>query len=298
MDASMQRFGGDWTERKLEKLDKYLIAYLNVFKNQDWCCKLYIDAFAGTGYRKEKDVGKIEDGGLFGIDLENSEEDESYRDGSAAIALRRDPGFDEYHFIEIDSVKCQELEKLKDQYTGKQIHCHNAEANEAIQALCKNGRAYWSKRRAVLFLDPFGMTVRWETLQAVAETGTIDVWILFPISSGVARLLENKGNISSGREARLTAMFGTDEWRTAFYQKKVRATLFGMGEDLVKNADYGKIADFFITRLRSIFPHVAPDPLFLYNSKNNPLFGLCFASANSGKGGELAVKIASKIIGG
>ena len=43
-----QRFGGDWTEQKLEVVQKYLGAYTTALKNQPFK-KLYIDAFAGSG---------------------------------------------------------------------------------------------------------------------------------------------------------------------------------------------------------------------------------------------------------
>ncbi|MBU4201002.1 MAG: hypothetical protein KKG09_03200 [Verrucomicrobia bacterium] len=57
MDAKMtiteprQAFGGDWTEIKLGMLGDYLNAYTTALKAQPFA-KLYIDAFAGTGYRE------------------------------------------------------------------------------------------------------------------------------------------------------------------------------------------------------------------------------------------------------
>jgi hypothetical protein len=43
--------------------------------------------------------------------------------------------------------------------------------NEHIQSLC---RSPWDYRRAVLFLDPFGIQVTLESIQEVAETRAID----------------------------------------------------------------------------------------------------------------------------
>lgn len=296
--TTSQRFGGNWTEQKLAMLEKYLNAYVTVMKKQSFFTKMYIDAFAGTGYREETGSSVFDDGGLFG-DAPSSDDDDAkgYLDGSARIALKVEPGFDEYHFIERSPEKCGELEKLKLQFPGKApaIHCHNAEANAYIQDICRQGRKFWSTHRAVLFLDPFGMNVDWITLEAVAATSSIDVWILFPLSMGVSRLLENKGNISEPRAQRLTKMLGTEEWRTAFYEKKAKTTLFGEGVDTIKKADYGLIGDFFIKRLQTIFPNVSESPLYLYNSKRNPLFMLCFAAGNAGVGGVIAKRIASTI---
>ena len=49
-----QRFGGDWTQEKLERVRKYLRAYTTIFARNPRARKLkpiYVDAFAGSGYR-------------------------------------------------------------------------------------------------------------------------------------------------------------------------------------------------------------------------------------------------------
>ena len=43
-----QKFGGDWTAKKLNIFTSYLDAYLIALQNQKFK-KIYIDAFAGTG---------------------------------------------------------------------------------------------------------------------------------------------------------------------------------------------------------------------------------------------------------
>lgn len=44
----LQKFGGSWTEEKLNMFTEYLDAYLIALQNMKFK-KLYIDAFAGTG---------------------------------------------------------------------------------------------------------------------------------------------------------------------------------------------------------------------------------------------------------
>ena len=46
--ATSQKFGGKWTEEKLNIFTSYLEAYLIALQNQKFK-KIYIDAFAGTG---------------------------------------------------------------------------------------------------------------------------------------------------------------------------------------------------------------------------------------------------------
>ena len=48
MRRSPHRFGGSWTEDKLNRLSRYLRAYTTALKKQRFRL-LYVDAFAGTG---------------------------------------------------------------------------------------------------------------------------------------------------------------------------------------------------------------------------------------------------------
>jgi three-Cys-motif partner protein len=55
------KFGGNWTEEKLECLKKYLSAYTTIFTKNPKARHfqtIYVDAFAGTGYRSTSKRGK------------------------------------------------------------------------------------------------------------------------------------------------------------------------------------------------------------------------------------------------
>jgi three-Cys-motif partner protein len=56
--ATSQKFGGNWTEEKLNIFTSYLDAYLIALQNQKFK-KIYIDAFAGTGEIETSDGGSI-----------------------------------------------------------------------------------------------------------------------------------------------------------------------------------------------------------------------------------------------
>jgi three-Cys-motif partner protein len=52
------KFGGSWTEEKLECLKSYLGAYTTIFTGNPrakFYTTTYVDAFAGTGYRTKID---------------------------------------------------------------------------------------------------------------------------------------------------------------------------------------------------------------------------------------------------
>lgn len=131
-----------------------------------------------------------------------------------------------YIFIERDAERTAELEKLKTEFSELRddIMITNADANAYLQDLCLHHR--WSKNRAVLFLDPFGMQVSWQTIAAIADTKAIDLWLLFPISA-VNRLLTRTGDISSGWRKALDGMFGSPDWYDVFYKTRKFTNIFG-----------------------------------------------------------------------
>lgn len=291
MERPSQIFGGNWTEEKLERVRKYLVAYATIMNRQNFRFA-YIDAFAGTGYRTLEQ----HDSSLAKIFPEILEEDSRrFLDGSARIALQVRPRFTKYIFIERDRNRILELERLKSEFSELRddIMLEQADANTFIQNLCL--RKNWQKNRAVLFLDPFGMQVTWSTIVAIAKTKAIDLWILFPISA-VNRLLTRTGQIKSEWRNSLDVMFGSTEWYDVFYRTRTFTNIFGDKQtDTVKLADFDLIGEYFVKRLKTVFAGVAENPLPLLNSRNTPLYLLCFASANP-KGSKTAIKIAQDIL--
>lgn len=287
--ASPQRFGGKWTDRKLESVRKYLSAYTTIL-SQHQLKYAYIDAFAGAGYRQQ-----AEDSSNLSLQITDLAEDDAqeFLKGSARIALEVTPTFQKYIFIEKDIGNAEELRRLhRNQFGTRHVTVVTDDANTYIQALCKKD---WRKHRAVMFLDPYGMQVTWETIEAIAGTQGIDLWILFPLGVAVNRMLTRSGEISEGWRRRLDAIFGTQDWYDQFYKTESAPDLFGQHTQTTKVATFEVIGKYFLQRLKTVFPGVAANPLTLTNSKNNPLYVLCFAAGNK-KGAPTAVKIAQSIL--
>lgn len=283
-----QLFGGSWTEQKLQILKDYLASYNTALKNQPFT-RVYVDAFAGTGYRQQR---KIE----YGFDLfeeVQQEESESFLKGSAKLALEATPPFHRYIFIESNEKKVAELEKLRSEHPHQagQIQIFQGDANQFVQDYCI--RENWREVRAVLFLDPFATEVVWKTIEAVARTKAIDLWILFPLMA-VNRLLA-RDPVKAWHD-RLNLIFGTDEWFEQFYRTRRLDDIFGKPEDVVDKAcDFSRIGSFFQSRLRSIFAGVAESSRVFKNYRGTPLFQLFFAAANE-RGARVAVKIAEHLL--
>lgn len=155
----------------------------------------------------------------------------------------------------------------------------------------------WQKRRAVLFLDPYGMQVDWNTLEAVAQTQAVDLWLLFPLGIGVNRLLTRSGDIPVPWRQKLDAFLGTEDWYDEFYRvaTEPQDTLFPRDEDRITKASLETIGRYFVDRLRTIFPGVADEPGVLRNKSNNPLYLFCFAAANE-NGAPTALRIANHLL--
>jgi len=274
-------------------LRQYLVKYTTALKNTRFRLA-YIDAFAGAGYRQLK-AQSADQQPLF--EEIAAEESQGFLDGSARIALKVEPAFTCYVFIERHSRRFRELERLKQEFPGRSraIILRRADANEYLQEYC--AKVDWGQWRAVLFLDPFGMQIDWATMEAIAGTRAMDVWILFPLGVAVNRLLtRDPGKIAPSWRRRLNRMFGSDDWFDTFYRTEVSPGLLGEQERVEKVGTFQTISAYYLEKLRGLFPKVADNPRMLRNSTNTPIFQVFFAAAEPGRGGDIAIKIAQYIL--
>ncbi len=280
---SSHDFGGPWTERKLSVVRRYLETYAQALKKQPFE-RLYIDAFAGSGDRTNK---RLESQPL--LDLP---ELDAIAKGSARLALEVEPPFDRYVLIEKAAHRASELSALLEEYPGRSVAIVNADANEAIADVCRGTN--WRATRGVVFLDPYGLQVAWETLVRISETRALDVWILFPTGMGLNRLLTKDGKIPAEWQEVLDRFIGTADWRETFYTVEETTDLFGaLDRRVIKTAAAEKFEAFLLDRLKSIFPVVMERGVPLTNSRGQTMYLLVFASANpSSKVKTLALKLA------
>ena len=293
MSQARHDFGGDWTTEKLQIVAKYLRAYTTALKDkpspQRPFVKAYIDAFAGTGYRRPD--SSPDDIPLF--TPEDSAEPDALLKGSARLALETTPPFDRYVFIESNDERCAQLAQLKPEFPhlADRIKVVPGDANRVIQDLCNKN---WTSHRAVLFLDPYGAQVEWPTIEAVAATKAIDLWLLWPLGIAINRMLTGSGEIPDGWRRRLDVLIGTRGWYDAFYKVERSTDLLGERENVTK-ATTDSIGNYLNVRLESVFHSVARHPRVLKNSTGSPLYLLCFAAGNP-KGAPIALTIAEHLL--
>ena len=282
--ATSQKFGGNWTEEKLNIFTSYLDAYLIALQNQKFK-KIYIDAFAGTGEIETSDGGQ-------------------YLVGSAKRALASDKKFDHYYFIEADSQKAGELQDMVNTSFPQMrrivtIFC--GDANEKLAEIISS--VNWKFNRGLLFLDPYATQVNWTTLENVAKTKSIDVWYLFPFSA-LERMLPKNGKYDKCEDC-IDRLLGDSGWREEFYKKDPQMTLFDLfpesgqsdGERVVKDANPEHIKEYILSRLETIFPCVSKQARIFRNSRRSPMFLFCFAISNESEAAQkLALRIANHIL--
>jgi three-Cys-motif partner protein len=277
---------GRWSEDKLELLAKYLDAYSVIMNNQKtpknprkkpWLkAYYYIDAFAGSVRPTAK------------------EDEQRYIEGSPLRALRTEPPFDGYWFIDASPQRTERLERLCEEFTDREIQVLRGNCNEI---LCNNilpnlSLDKKSPRRAFVFLDPYGLQVDWETIVKLAKTEACDIFINFSVM-GVTRLLPKEQEPKTEVVEQLNKVMGSIDWLEKIYQppKNTQLTLF---DDPGNNASRDKIsanrlADLYTGRLKTLFPYVS-NPVIMKNSKNAALYALCLASHN-----KTAIKITNDI---
>lgn len=278
MDDANHDFGGAWTEIKLAVISAYSKFYVTaISKKFDlW----YIDPFAGTGQRNAKE----EVGGLFGDTPEPISTVAREYPGSAALALEQVPGFDHLRFGDSKAKHVKALTRLCEQHPGRDASVVKGDANEFVQNFFSqsgwtNNDFTQGSSRALVFLDPYGMEVKWKTLEVLARSGKADVWFLANMKAAYQQLAKRHDRIDEDKRVALREYFGTDQWEQ-FYVGGEEEGLLGMMNMRTRSATKTDVAKFHKSRLEGLFAFVSePLPLkvkaiddyfLLYCMSNNP----------------------------
>lgn len=269
---------GPWAEEKLNALESYLEFYGRALKKQPFK-RVYIDAFAGACINKVRDSGTGKK--LSPLFLEpkyffpgqgDAGSQEKFIMGSPVRALGIDNKFHHYYFFDLDRTRAETLRELKAFHRGASVEV--GDCNSLIRNLAPSLKR--SNIRGVAFLDPYGAHLEWATLEALADTGTMEVIINFPLAMAINRLITNSGVVPDSWSNQLTACFGTEEWRAVAYNCE-QTDLWKDENAMVKNEDASRrLLDLYIERLKKLFKHVAK-PRLIRNTRKAPLYYLIWA---------------------
>jgi len=301
--SDVRAFGGTWSESKLDCIEEYARAYLNVMQNQTWCSLEYVDAFAGRGTQTVRTRGGSANANSFFGDESERTDTEEFLIGSALRVLsassQSQRPFNRFKFIDADGGSCTELRSVvAEEYPALMpvvdIVCDDA--NAALKRYVST--VDWSATRSLVFLDPYGLEVEWDLIRKLADTEACDVWYLFPLG-GVIRMMKNDGNLPDAWSSRLDKLFGSHDWHDEFYKPSPQQSLFGPGDEiLTKDATTEHVVVYVRQRLGDVFAAVS-DAAILRNSKGAPLFALVLGVSNPSPNAQgAALRIANHLVKG
>ena len=259
---------GLWSLVKLEIVKEYASAYCIALKKyfELW----YIDAFAGAGVHRLKKRNTLVP-------------------GSPINALKIVPAFDRYVLIDLNGNRTAGLNRL----IGKRsdVLVRNGDCNSILRQDIFTELPYVSRRRALCNIDPYGMTLDWQTIAAASATKTVDLIINFPIHDMNRSVLHHdRAKVSQAQKSRMNVFWGDKSWEEVVYKQKQQQTFFGE-TNWVKGTNR-ELAAAYRARLKSVAGFaVVPEPIAMRNSKGSEIFYLFFASHAN-----LAGKIASDIL--
>jgi three-Cys-motif partner protein len=265
-------------------------------KEQRWCEGYhYIDAFAGPGEHAIRQEGeeKNEAQQVLLRDYHFGDEEgeqQEFLAGSPRVALDVKFPFTNYIFVEHSPERIASLKRMEAEYgTARRIYIREEDCTKYLRdRVAANPTINWRTNRAIVFLDPFGMQVDWRTIEGLAATKAIEIFLNFPVGMAIQRLLlRQPEKFTDAQRQRLDDYFGSPDWRDAIYKR--RTTLFGDEEHKVEDSGLA-LLNWYRDRLRDIFSHVSKAAL-IRNTRGGHLYYLLLASHNA-----TGVKIADAIL--
>jgi three-Cys-motif partner protein len=184
--AKTGNWGGPWTEEKLKAFEKYVEAYLTIMystreKLNGWPKEIiYFDGFAGSGSRMENDNNQVQMQSIL-LDFNIQKEEAEVYQGSGERVLSLTKKFDKYYFVDLDT---SALGNLKQKLSEKNLVTENCifrtgDVNEVVSDFINQ----WNENKvALVLLDPYGMQVKWSTIEKMIDK-RIDLWYHLGLSS-------------------------------------------------------------------------------------------------------------------
>jgi len=196
---------GIWSEVKLAIIKEYAAAYAKILDSTrrqsisslKW---LYIDAFAGPGVHLSKRTGEMVD-------------------GSPLIALKTTPPFSEYHFIDADSARAEQLRGIAG--PRGDVHIYSEDCNDVLLRDIFPRAKYADYRRALCLLDPYNINLKWEVIETAGQMGSVEVFLNFMIMDiNRNALRRDRDKAVQSKLDQLTRLWGDESWEQAAFSSE------------------------------------------------------------------------------
>ena len=249
---------GIWSEVKLAIIKEYATDYAKILdakrrKSIPRLRWLYIDAFAGPGVHLSKATGEIVE-------------------GSPLIALNTKPKFSEYHFIDADPLRADQLRGIAGNRSDVRIY--SADCNDILLKKIFPRAQFKDYKRALCLLDPYNINLRWEVIESAGKMGSVDMFLNFMIMDINRNVLRrNPDDAVQSKIDQLTRLWGDETWKDAAYDTS--GNLFGNPEK-VSNEQFEKAWRDRLKK-KAGFKFVS-EPMPMKTKTNSVIYYLYFAS--------------------
>jgi three-Cys-motif partner protein len=251
---------GPWTEVKLDILREYAGPYSQIVTSFGFH-HLYIDAYAAGGSHVSRATGEVVP-------------------GSPLVALSTSPPFREYHFIDADPSRVDQLREYSGGRTDVHVHC--GDCNEILIRDVFPLTRYEDRRRALCLLDPYNIDLSWNVVATAGRMRSVEIFVNFMVMDmNMNVLLRDPARAESAQLARMDRFWGDGSWHEVAYELSRQGSLFGGPEPVKVESANEKIAEAYRRRLTDIAGFAyAPRPLRFVNSLGATIYYLFFASPN------------------
>jgi len=201
---------GIWSEVKLAIIREYASAYSRILESQRgkslpklrW---LYVDAYAGPGFHLSRTTKEMVD-------------------GSPQIALKTIPPFSEYHFIDADPKRAEQLRGIAG--TREDVYIYGADCNQILLDKVFPRAKYSDYHRALCLLDPYNINLKWEVIETAGKMESVEIFLNFMIMDINRNVLtKNPDKAIQSKKEQLTRLWGDESWIAAAYD--TTGNLFG-----------------------------------------------------------------------
>lgn len=241
----------EWSLEKYRLVGSYCDIFTSGMKNK-WKNLVYIDLFAGAGFAKIIETGKV------------------YY-SSSMIALSVNIPFTKYILCEQDPYKFHCLKtRIESIFPNADVTLINKDCNEAIEEILRSIPAY-SKQNTVLpfcFVDPYSVNFNFNTIKKLGDGRLMDFLILQALQMDAKR---NLSTYLNPKNERIANYLGKSDWREAFNKNcgSIKTFVKFLADQYQVNMkELGYIAEHNMHRINS-------------NEKNLPLYYLAFYSKHS-----------------
>lgn len=195
--------------------------------------------------------------------------------GSVAIALDvGGPPFTKLRFFEYPTQAKSIKVFLDANHRGRDVLVYGGDCNQTIHAALDELRPVaWAPTFA--FIDPEGADVHWKTLRALSNhrkgrPTKVELWILFPSGLFVRELPVDGRSPSDEARARITRMFGTNEWQVIHEARCANEI-----DPAQAREEYVNLMRW---RLEADLGYRYTHAFEVFNEANRPLYHMIFAS--------------------